>query len=148
MHNILSSSVMNMFTHPKKKINQNKVILTATIIQSQHCRSCQKRFMSTAVVSHEVAFFTKMSHKLLSATALGVCANIIPCGSVFFFVFFSWQWFWMKGAVCLDASGPKAWVHRAGSRSRTSSMCLIDFQSDLGSFHCHWITFTKNYRDV
>lgn len=147
MHNILSSSVMNMFTHPKKKINQNKVILTATIIQSQHCRSCQKRFMSTAVVSHEVAFFTKMSHKLLSATALGVCANIIPCGSVFFF-FFSRQWFWMKGAVCLDASGPKAWVRRAGSRSRTSSMCLIDFQSDLGSFHCHWITFTKNYRDV
>lgn len=77
-----------MFTHPKKKINQNKVILTATIIQSQHCRSCQKRFMSTAVVSHEVAFFTKMSHKLLSATALGVCANIIPCGSVFFGFFF------------------------------------------------------------
>lgn len=59
-------------------------------------------------------------------------------------LFFSWQWFWMKGAVCLGASGPAAWVRRAGSLPQTSSMCLIDFQGNLGSFHCHrWIAVTK-----
>lgn len=137
-----------MFTHPKKKINQNKVILTATIIQSQHCHSCQKRFMSTAVVSHEVAFFTKMSHKLLSATALGVCANIIPCGSVFFFVFFpdsdsGWKALsaWMPAGprpgfteqaaalehpACVLSIFKVTWVHFTATESllqKTTGMC-------------------------
>lgn len=96
----------------QKQINQNKVRLTATLSQSQHPESCQQRFTSMPVESHEVAFFTKMSHKLQRATFLAMCANILPCGSVFF-----WRWFLMKGAVCLGACGPKARVHRAGSLS-------------------------------
>lgn len=122
-----------------KQINQNKVRLTATLSQSQHPHSCQQKFTSMPVESHEVAFFTKMSHKLQRATVLAMCANILPCGSIFF-----WQWFWKKGAVCLDACGLKAWVHRSGSLSQTSSVCLIDFPTYLGSFYRHnWITIRK-----
>lgn len=119
-----------------KRINQNKVRLTATLGQSS-----EQRFTSTPVGSHEAAFFTKMSHKLQRAT---VFCNVCRHPPLWVCFFFFWQWFWMKGAVCLDACGPKAWVHRADSLPQTSSMCLIDFQANLGSFHCHsWIAATK-----
>lgn len=70
-----------------KRINQNKVRLAAAFGQSQHPPSCQKRFTGAPVESHEVAFFTEMSHKLQWATVLAMCASILPCGSVFCFFF-------------------------------------------------------------
>lgn len=68
----------------QERINQNKVRLAAAFGQSQHPPSCQKRFTGMLVESHEVAFFTEMSHKLQRATVLAMCASILPCGSVFF----------------------------------------------------------------
>lgn len=103
-----------------KQINQNKVRFTATLNQSKHPRSLQQKFTSRPVDSHEMTFFTKMNHKLQRATTvLAMWANILPCGSVFF----------LKGAVCLDACGPKALVYRESSFSQTSSMCVINFHA-------------------
>lgn len=107
-------------------------------------QSCQQRFTSLLRYTNW-HFSLKWVTSCKGPQFLQCFANILPCGSVcFVLVFCFWQWFCMKGAVCLDACGPIAWIHRGDSRSQTSTMSLIDFQGNLRSFRRRcWVTSTK-----
>lgn len=125
-----------------KQINQNKVGLAATLSQSQHPWSCQQRFTSMPVESHEVTFFTKMNHELQRGhSSCNVCQHP-PLWVCFFLTVILDERRCVPGCLW-----PRGTGFTAQAASLKPSACVLSI------FKLTWVQFTvtngyKNYSRI